>query len=350
MLATIRTQIFLYSFIIFKLYSTRFSADTHAIDDTTPMITRRLPSQSGLFNYPSIPIADISTLKVSPQLRLQRLFSTTTRACDGEERPEPQDQSPQESTSDRLADDSIQRDVENETIAEPTAIQPANLEESRDHTAIPLRKMLGRLDKLTGDQLLSRTSQVRLAHLDQRSAAHMVSVSNKSVTKRTAIAVGWISLLPTTIDAIVSHSLEKGDVLSVARVAAIQAVKRTSDTIPLCHPGLSIEGIKVDMRLVKLGSGFPALNLQKDDLSQWMNRSPVGTSCLKMSVTVESSGKTGVEMEALHGVTVGLLTVYDMCKSTYKGSRISTRLWSKAGGKSGDWYNRLNVKENSKSS
>ena len=139
----------------------------------------------------------------------------------------------------------------------------------------------------------------------------MVDVGAKDVTRRVARATGRIVMQPATHAMIRDRSAKKGDVLGVARIAAIQAAKRTSDLIPLCHP-LSLTRIAVDFAF--------------DDAA----------SALDIEVTAETLGRTGVEMEALAGATVGLLTVYDMCKAVDRAMRIeAVRLLEKEGGKSG---------------
>jgi len=148
-------------------------------------------------------------------------------------------------------------------------------------------------------------------HFDAGGAAHMVDVGAKDVTKRVARAGGRIVMQPATHAMIRAGDASKGDVLGVARIAAIQAAKRTAELIPLCHP-LSLTRIAVDFSLDE------------------------ATSAVSIEVTTETLGRTGVEMEALTGATIGLLTVYDMCKAVDRGMRIeSVRLLEKQGGKSG---------------
>lgn len=141
----------------------------------------------------------------------------------------------------------------------------------------------------------------------------MVDVGNKAETHRIAIATGRISMLPATLQFIMQGNAKKGDVLGIARIAAIQASKKTSDLIPLCHP----------IALTKVGVEFAI-----DEAA----------SSVQCTVTAETYGKTGVEMEALTAVNVGLLTIYDMCKAADRGMVISdVKLLEKHGGKSGDW-------------
>ncbi|MBB3255289.1 cyclic pyranopterin phosphate synthase [Paraburkholderia bannensis] len=152
-----------------------------------------------------------------------------------------------------------------------------------------------------------------LTHFDAAGDAHMVDVGDKAETKRIAVASGTIRMLPGTFALIRDGNAKKGDVIGVARIAAIQGAKRTSDLIPLCHP-LAITRVKVDF---VLDEALP------------------GVHC---SAQVETLGRTGVEMEALTAVQVGLLTVYDMCKAVDRGMTITdVRVLEKHGGKSGDW-------------
>jgi cyclic pyranopterin phosphate synthase len=151
-----------------------------------------------------------------------------------------------------------------------------------------------------------------LSHLDATGAARMVDVSAKDDTVRTATAEGFVHMVPATLALIQSGGLPKGDVLAVARVAGIMAAKHTSDLIPMCHP-LPITSVTLDLE-------------------------PAAPAVLRVRATVKTTGKTGVEMEALTAVSVAALTVYDMCKAVDKGMRIEgVRLLEKHGGKSGDW-------------
>jgi cyclic pyranopterin phosphate synthase len=156
----------------------------------------------------------------------------------------------------------------------------------------------------------------RLTHIDERGRARMVDVAGKGETPRTARAEGRIRMRPATLRLIASGRAGKGDVLGVARIAAIQGAKRTAEMIPLCHP-LALTQVAVDFTL---------------------NRAASVVVC---TATVSTVGRTGVEMEALAAVAVGLLTVYDMCKAADRGMRIeSIRLLEKKGGKSGHWLAR----------
>ncbi len=141
----------------------------------------------------------------------------------------------------------------------------------------------------------------------------MVDVAGKGETQRTARATGRIYMLPSTLRQITAGSASKGDVLGVARTAAIQAAKRTADLIPLCHP-LALTHVSIDLRI---------------------DRKSRAVDC---TATVSTIGRTGVEMEALTAVAVGLLTIYDMCKAADRGMRLERiRLLEKKGGKSGHW-------------
>ena len=152
-----------------------------------------------------------------------------------------------------------------------------------------------------------------LTHFDSQGKARMVDVAEKRETHRVAVAAGRIVMLPATLRRIEEGSAAKGDVLGVARIAAIQGAKRASELIPLCHP----------LALTKVGVEF---EIDRDG------------ACVRCIATAETVGRTGVEMEALAAVSVGLLTVYDMCKAVDRGMRIEdVRLLEKRGGKSGDW-------------
>ena len=150
-------------------------------------------------------------------------------------------------------------------------------------------------------------------HFDVDGQAHMVDVASKDVTKRVARAGGRIAMRPETLAGIRAGSASKGDVLGVARIAAIQAAKRTSELIPLAHP-LPLTRVAVDFSVNE------------------------AESAIAISVTAETLDRTGVEMEALTGAAIGLLTIYDMCKAVDRGMRIeNVRLLEKSGGKSGDF-------------
>ena len=152
-----------------------------------------------------------------------------------------------------------------------------------------------------------------LTHFDGEGRAHMVDVGPKPATHRVARAEGWIRMQPATLALVAAGRAAKGDVLGVARVAAIQGAKRTADLVPLCHP-LALTRVAVDFEL------DPA------------------ASRVRCVVQAETVGPTGVEMEALAAVQVGLLTVYDMCKAADRGMVMEgIRLLSKSGGRSGPW-------------
>ena len=152
-----------------------------------------------------------------------------------------------------------------------------------------------------------------LTHFDSTGQAHMVDVSAKAETHRSARASGVIRMLPATLALIQSGSAKKGDVIGVARIAAIQAAKRCAELIPLCHP-LPITRVTVDFT------------------------PDAASSSVTCIAQVETLGRTGVEMEALTAVQIGLLTVYDMCKAVDRGMVMGEiRVLEKHGGKSGDW-------------
>ena len=152
-----------------------------------------------------------------------------------------------------------------------------------------------------------------LTHFDAQGQAHMVDVSAKAETHRVARATGTIRMQPATFALVASGQAKKGDVIGVARIAAIQGAKRTADLVPLCHP-LPITRVAVDFEL------------------------DAATSSVRCNAQVETFGRTGVEMEALTAVQVGLLTVYDMCKAADKHMVMDgIRVLAKSGGKSGDW-------------
>ena len=157
------------------------------------------------------------------------------------------------------------------------------------------------------------SSEQNLTHFDASGQAHMVDVGSKPATKRIALASGIISMLPATLKLIQQGDAKKGDVLGVARIAAIQGSKKTSELIPLCHP----------IALTKVAITFE------------IDETATAITCTAQCDTI---GQTGVEMEALTAVSVGLLTIYDMCKAVDRGMTISNiKLLEKHGGKSGDW-------------
>src|SRR5512132_1895463 len=138
----------------------------------------------------------------------------------------------------------------------------------------------------------------KLTHFDERGAARMVDVAAKPETHRVAVAAGSIHMRPETLALVTSGTSRKGDVLAIARIAAIQAAKRTSELIPLCHP-LALTKVRVEFTVQPKAAA------------------------VECTAIVETLGRTGVEMEALTAVSVGLLTVYDMCKAVDRGMRIA---------------------------
>jgi cyclic pyranopterin phosphate synthase len=151
----------------------------------------------------------------------------------------------------------------------------------------------------------------RLTHIDAEGAARMVDVSAKAATQREAIAEGRILIGTQALEAIRAGSVQKGDVLAVARVAGIMAAKKTAELIPLCHP-LPISGVTLDLAIEEDG--------------------------IRATARIVTTYTTGIEMEAMTAVSVALLTVYDMAKALDRRMRIEgVRLLSKTGGKSGDW-------------
>ena len=154
---------------------------------------------------------------------------------------------------------------------------------------------------------------MELTHLDEQDKPKMVDVSEKEDSVRTATASGTIEVTPEAYEAVIHNSAKKGPVLQTAVIAAIQGAKKTPDLIPMCHP-LMLSSVKTEIEELPQLPGF------------------------KLYVTAKLTGKTGVEMEALTGVSVGLLTIYDMLKAIDKGMVIrDIRLESKTGGKSGDF-------------
>ena len=153
----------------------------------------------------------------------------------------------------------------------------------------------------------------QLTHFDAQGQAHMVDVGAKDETRRIARAAGKIRMQPETLQLILSGNTKKGDVLGIARIAAIQGSKRTADLIPLCHP----------LALTRVAAEFHV---------------DQANSAIECEVTAETQGRTGVEMEALTAVSIALLTIYDMCKAADRGMQIGAiRLLEKQGGKSGHW-------------
>ena len=154
-----------------------------------------------------------------------------------------------------------------------------------------------------------------LTHVDQSGAANMVDVTDKSESTRIALAEGFITMSAATLDAVINHTNNKGDVITTAKIAGIQAAKKCSDLIPLCHP-LALSKVSVDFEI----------QAQK--------------SRIRVLAKCKLSGKTGVEMEALTAVSVATLTLFDMCKAGDPEMLIhGIRVLEKQGGKTGDWQN-----------
>jgi cyclic pyranopterin monophosphate synthase len=155
----------------------------------------------------------------------------------------------------------------------------------------------------------------KLTHFDDAGAAHMVDVGQKPETERIAVAAGAVEMRRDTLDAVGAGIMGKGDVLGVARLAAIAGLKRTSELIPLCHP-VRVTGVDVSLAT-------------RDDGER---------PRIEILATVRAFDRTGVEMEALTAVSIAALTIYDMCKAVDRGMRIvDVRLVEKRGGKSGTW-------------
>ena len=156
-------------------------------------------------------------------------------------------------------------------------------------------------------------SMKKLTHFGAQGQAHMVDVAGKQETHRVARAHGCIRMLSATLKLVATGTAKKGDVLGIARIAAIQAAKRTADLIPLCHP-LALTHVDIEFKI---------------------DRKAKAVNC---TATVETRGRTGVEMEALTAVAAGLLTIYDMCKAVDRGMQLEKiELLEKRGGKSGPW-------------
>ena len=156
-------------------------------------------------------------------------------------------------------------------------------------------------------------SELKLTHIDQSGNASMVDVSAKPDTERIAVANGSVSMLPETLRLVADNAFDKGDVLAVARIAGIMGAKQTSNLIPLCHP-LPLSRIAVEFDL------------------------DTDTNAVRITAEAKTTGKTGVEMEALTAVSIAALTIYDMCKAVDRAMRIEgVRLIRKSGGQSGDY-------------
>jgi len=160
---------------------------------------------------------------------------------------------------------------------------------------------------------MSAKDDSKLTHLNAKGEAHMVDVGAKAATERRAVAEGFITMQPETLDLVLNGNNKKGDVLAVARIAGIMAAKKTSELIPLCHP-IALTSVEVDLRP----------DTDKHHIH-----------CVS---TARTTGQTGVEMEALTATQVALLTIYDMCKAVDRGMAMTdVRLLEKTGGKSGSW-------------
>lgn len=160
---------------------------------------------------------------------------------------------------------------------------------------------------------MSNNSENQLTHLDEHGRARMVDVGAKDVTERIAVAAGIVTMQPETLALIISGDTKKGDVLAVARIAGIQAAKKCSDLIPLCHP-LALTSVEVV---------FEADEVKSE---------------IRITTTCKVVAKTGVEMEALTAASIAALTIYDMCKAVDRGMQIKEiSLEQKSGGKSGNW-------------
>ncbi len=165
----------------------------------------------------------------------------------------------------------------------------------------------------------------QLTHIDEKGDVRMVDVGDKDITKRTAVAEGFISMHPDTLALIVEGKAAKGDVLACARVAGVMAAKQTSSLIPMCHP-LNITKAKVECTPVREGER------------------PDGRVGIHVTTTTGVTGKTGIEMEALTAASVACLTIYDMCKAVDRGMEImDVRLLLKDGGKTGLWTREENA-------
>jgi cyclic pyranopterin phosphate synthase len=166
--------------------------------------------------------------------------------------------------------------------------------------------------------IAAQVKEMKLSHIDEQGRARMVDVGHKADTQREAIAKGRVLMQPETLTLIQEGGLPKGDVLAVAQVAGVMAAKRTHELIPMCHPLL----------LTHVGVEFESQGPDEEhDLA-----------AIDITVTVRTTGKTGVEMEALTGVTLAGLTIYDMCKAVDRGMRLdAVRLVRKSGGKIGEW-------------
>lgn len=206
------------------------------------------------------------------------------------------------------------------------------------------------------DPVSAKVPDQRLPHLTQQSVVHQISISSKPVTFRRALAIGHVVFSnPKPLTLIREHSLQKGDVLAVARVAGIMAVKKTGDIIPLAHGGVGVEGCEVDVEVVgSHGSDLDNQNIcidsKLDSVSAATTTDPkldrakrlltgIGShGGIRIAVSVSTTAKTGIEMEALTGVVGAGLTVIDMCKAVDRHLKLEgVAVVGKSGGKSGAW-------------
>ena len=172
----------------------------------------------------------------------------------------------------------------------------------------------------------------RLSHVDERGQARMVDVGDKDITHRRAVASAFLSARPETVAMVIEGTAPKGDVLAAARLAGITAAKRTSDLIPLCHP-LSLTHARVEIEPSTGEAGA-----SEADTPAAVAPASVTSAGFAITATVETDGKTGVEMEALTAAAVAGLTLYDMCKAVDRGMVLGdVKLLSKEGGRSGLW-------------
>ena len=210
----------------------------------------------------------------------------------------------------------LHRPSNDETIATST---PSDLGDEFENTIEELGAMIGSdVKQHSANRIAPSTEpqqdEATLTHVNEAGAAHMVDISDKSVTQRLATAEGFVAMQAETLAQIQQNAMKKGDVLSTARIAGIMAAKKTSDLIPLCHP-LPVTGVEIE---------FTPVTNQKTGIY--------------VRATVKVDGKTGVEMEALTAVSVSCLTIYDMAKANDKGmSFFGVRLLEKTGGKSGSY-------------
>ena len=175
---------------------------------------------------------------------------------------------------------------------------------------------------------------MEFTHFDSEGNAWMVDVSEKSDTKREAVACGTITMSRECLEKVIAVQMKKGDVLGVARIAGIMGAKRTEELIPLCHK-LNLTGVEVWFEIGSVSEKEASL----ENTGQQYSEENVDQGSIRAYCRAKTTGKTGVEMEALTGVQIALLTIYDMCKAVDKRLVISdVHLLSKSGGKSGDFH------------